>query len=298
MRHPHPSGRGQRFDAGPGERPSVTGSVGCDEIAWSRCDTCATSLASQAEGVDGDVTAGPSGSQHRRRPGQRGPGIATKGSPMPSTALNPARTRDVVRQSGRRAHRRAHRRLVAIGAAVAIAVAVALTAGSTASAGPADELTNGLTDAASTVGAGSYTTNPVGPLPGGCGTVSTNPRQFLTARAPTGAIPTNDWWSSLVFKRLNCQYSENLEANPLSFLPNANGLGFSYSTTAQLLAPAPGLQEYHYPYAQDFTAGVGGAERAVHLHRRHRGWRADHCHFPHSSVAECRRVGGFHRQRA
>ena len=87
---------------------------------------------------------------------------------MPSTALNPARTRDVVRQSGRRAHRR----LVAIGAAVAIAVAVALIAGSTASAGPADGLTNGLT----AVGAGSYTTNPVAPLPGGCGTVSTNPR--------------------------------------------------------------------------------------------------------------------------
>ena len=67
----------------------------------------------------------------------------------------------------------------------------------------------------------------------------------------------------MIFKRLNCQYSENLEAHPLSFLPNANGLGFSYSTTAQLLAPAPGLQEYHYPYAQDFTAGVGGLNAPI-----------------------------------
>ncbi len=117
--------------------------------------------------------------------------------------------------------------------------------------------------AATAVGAGSYTTDPIGPLPSGCGTVSTNPRQFVTAHAPTGAIPTNDWWSSLVFKRLNCQYSENLEAHPLSYLPNANGLGFSYSTTAQLLAPAPGLQEYHYPYSQDFTAGVSGLNAPI-----------------------------------
>ena len=68
----------------------------------------------------------------------------------------------------------------------------------------------------------------------------------------------------MVFERLNCRYSENLvEAHPLSFLPNANGLGFSYSTTAQLLAPAPGLQQYHYPYAQDFTAGVGGLNAPI-----------------------------------
>ena len=214
---------------------------------------------------------------------------------------------------------------------------VALIAGSTASAGPADGLTDGLTkgptDAAttaSTVGAGSYTTNPVGPLPGGCGTVSTNPRQFLTARAPTGAIPTNDWWSSLVFKRLNCQYSENLEAHPLSFLPNANGLGFSYSTTAQLLAPAPGLQEYHYPYLQDFTAGVGGLNAPIvkvdgwsdwtvtpGVERRLADHDGDHRatasrspmstspgaarrsrSLPAPGVAECRRFGRVHRQRA
>jgi hypothetical protein len=67
----------------------------------------------------------------------------------------------------------------------------------------------------------------------------------------------------LIFNRLNCQYSENLEAHPQSFLPNANGLGFSYSTTAQLLAPAPGLQGYKYPYAQDFTAGVGGLNAPI-----------------------------------
>lgn len=108
------------------------------------------------------------------------------------------------------------------------------------------------------VGAATYTTDPVGPLPSGCGTVSTNPRQYLTATAPSGAVPTNDWWSSLVYKKLNCQYSEVLQAHPATYLPNANGLGFSYPTTVQLLTPAAGLQEYHYPYTQDFTAGVSG----------------------------------------
>src|SRR6478672_8138884 len=38
------------------------------------------------------------------------------------------------------------------------------------------------------VGAGSYTTDDVGPLPSGCGDLSTNPRQFLTDSAPAGAI--------------------------------------------------------------------------------------------------------------
>ena len=56
---------------------------------------------------------------------------------------------------------------------------------------------------------------------------------------------------------------QSFEAHPLSFLPNANGLGFSYSTTAQLLAPAPGLHEYHYPYTQDFTAGVNGLNAPI-----------------------------------
>ena len=101
--------------------------------------------------------------------------------------------------------------------------------------------------AATKVGNGSYTTDPVGPLPSGCGTISTNPRQFLTENAPAGAVPTNDWWSSLAFKKLNCQYSEILQAHPAAYLPNAGGLGFSYSTSPEFVVPAPGLQEYHYP---------------------------------------------------
>ena len=110
------------------------------------------------------------------------------------------------------------------------------------------------------VRSGGYTTDPVGKLPSGCGSISTDPRQFLTANAPSGALPTNDWWSSLAFKRLNCRYSEILQAHPAAYLPNANGLGFSSATSAQLVEPAPGLQEFHYPYQQDFTAGVAGLD--------------------------------------
>ena len=113
------------------------------------------------------------------------------------------------------------------------------------------------------VGAGSYTTDVTGPLPSGCGDLSTNPRQFMTANAPSGAVPTNDWWSSLVFKKLNCNYSENLEAHPAVYLPGAAGLGFAYPTTPQISTPAPGLQEYHYVNSQDFIAGMTGLNAPV-----------------------------------
>jgi len=93
--------------------------------------------------------------------------------------------------------------VIVLCASTAITVVVVVVA-----AGPAA--------AATSVGAGSYTTDPVGPLPTGCSTISTNPRQYLTSNAPAGAIPTNDWWSSLVFKRLDCRYSEVLQAQARS----------------------------------------------------------------------------------
>ncbi|MEU4235704.1 glycosyl hydrolase [Actinoplanes sp. NPDC026619] len=113
---------------------------------------------------------------------------------------------------------------------------------------------------AGTVGAGSYTeTLPAGAsLPVGCGDLATNPRQFMTANAPAGPVPTNDWWSSLVFKKFDCAYSENLHAHPTSYDTTASGLGFSYNTTPQISGSATGVGEYHYIYQEDFTAGVAG----------------------------------------
>jgi endoglucanase Acf2 len=111
---------------------------------------------------------------------------------------------------------------------------------------------------AATVGAGSYTTTQVGPLPSGCGTISTNPRQYATANAPAGAVPTNDWWSSLIWKRTDCSFSEPLHAHPLSYDTFTDGLGFSATSTPAVTGTSTGVGEYHYPYAEDLRVGVAG----------------------------------------
>ncbi|MET0417572.1 MAG: glycosyl hydrolase, partial [Actinoplanes sp.] len=111
---------------------------------------------------------------------------------------------------------------------------------------------------AAPVGAGSYTTTPVGPLPTGCGQMSSNPRQFATANAPAGAVPTNDWWSSLLWKRTDCAFSEPLHAHPISYDTFTDGLGFSANSTPAISGTATGVGEYHYPYVQDIRVGVAG----------------------------------------
>ncbi|MFC4019067.1 glycosyl hydrolase [Micromonospora sp. GCM10011542] len=111
---------------------------------------------------------------------------------------------------------------------------------------------------AAPVGAGSYTTTPVGALPSGCGAMSSNPRQFATANAPAGAIPTNDWWSSLLWKRTDCAFSEPLHAHPVSYDTFTDGLGFSANSTPAISGTATGVGEYHYPYVQDIRVGVAG----------------------------------------
>ncbi|MEU8257365.1 glycosyl hydrolase [Micromonospora inaquosa] len=139
-----------------------------------------------------------------------------------------------------------HRRWV-----LAAATALALAVGG---------LAIGVTDAAEAapVGAGSYTTTPVGPLPSGCGAMSSNPRQFATANAPTGPIPTNDWWSSLLWKRTDCSFSEPLHAHPISYDTFGDGLGFSANSTPAISGTATGVGEFHYPYVQDIRVGVAG----------------------------------------
>jgi endoglucanase Acf2 len=114
---------------------------------------------------------------------------------------------------------------------------------------------------AATVGAGSYTeTLPAGAkLPSGCGNISTNPRQYLTSNAPAGPVPTNDWWSSLLFKKGDeCNFSQPLFAGPAAYRPVASGLGLSYQTDAAISGSATGLGEFHYPYAQHVVVGVAG----------------------------------------
>ncbi len=115
------------------------------------------------------------------------------------------------------------------------------------------------------VGAGSYTTTlPAGAaLPSACGDLATNPRRHLTANAPAGAVPTNDWWSSLVYKRTECSFSDNLMAHPFSFDTVAGGLGVDYSTTPTITGTPTTVGEYHFQYGADFTLGVTGLNAAT-----------------------------------
>src|SRR4051794_1556917 len=70
------------------------------------------------------------------------------------------------------------------------------------------------------VGSGSYAegTPPGGGVPTECvDTPIANPRAHVTANFPAGAIPTNDWWTSLLWRKFSCaSVSENLMAHPLS----------------------------------------------------------------------------------
>ncbi|GAB3450607.1 glycosyl hydrolase [Actinophytocola sediminis] len=114
------------------------------------------------------------------------------------------------------------------------------------------------------VGAGSYTTTlpPGAALPTACGDLATNPRKHLTDNAPPGPVPTNDWWSSLVYKRTECAFSDNLMAHPFSFDTVAGGLGVDYATTPTITGTPTTVGEYHFQYGADFTLGVAGLNAA------------------------------------
>ncbi|GAA4718325.1 hypothetical protein GCM10023216_03410 [Isoptericola chiayiensis] len=110
------------------------------------------------------------------------------------------------------------------------------------------------------VGSGSYTTDTVGPTPDACPAVEADPRAYVTDDAPATPLPTNDWWTSLAYKKLDCAFSEPLHAHPASYRPSAGGLGISYTTTAAVTGDGTGVAEYHYPYAEDLRAGVVGLD--------------------------------------
>ena len=144
------------------------------------------------------------------------------------------------------------RRRVAVGAALALAVAAALVAVPQDDAAAAD----GVVD----VGAGGYAAAPVGPTPEGCDSVEADPRAALTDDAPAGALPTNDWWSSLLYKRLDCRMSEPLHAHPVSYQPTPAGLGLSTPREATLSGTPGGIGEFHFTYVQDVVVGVDGLD--------------------------------------
>ena len=105
------------------------------------------------------------------------------------------------------------------------------------------------------VGRGSYCT-VLPPGRGGPSEGKGRPATPCVVGGLTGPVPTNNWWSSLVWKRRPDQpFSENLYAHPMAFRAKAEGLGASYPTH---IAIDPKGRNYHRHYAEDLVIGVAG----------------------------------------
>ncbi|GAA3157901.1 hypothetical protein GCM10010466_55820 [Planomonospora alba] len=134
------------------------------------------------------------------------------------------------------------RKVVAAAAVLATAVVTPV-----ALAGPA---------AAVTVGAGGYAaTRPAGTAgPSDSDGAAVTPK--VTSRMAGRAVPTNDWWSSLVFQRYaGNPYSENMYAHPLSFHANAKGISVGYPNKPNISSDG---RMYEYVHTSDLNVGVSG----------------------------------------
>jgi len=93
-------------------------------------------------------------------------------------------------------------------------------------------------------GAGSYYNGvPAGfPVPTNADNAPVLPR---TAPGFSGPVPTNEWWSSLVYPRYaGDNWGQNMHPHPLSARPGADGMSIGY-------VPTPGIWDTGYSY--DFS---------------------------------------------
>jgi endoglucanase Acf2 len=105
------------------------------------------------------------------------------------------------------------------------------------------------------VGEGSYTTDrPAGTKgPSNSDGAAVSPK--VTSRV-AGPVPTNDWWSSLVWRRYaGNPYSENLYAHPLAYHAYADGLGIGYPDSATVTGDG---RTYEQVYSEDLRVGLDG----------------------------------------
>lgn len=97
-------------------------------------------------------------------------------------------------------------------------------------------------------------------LPAGQGTVTYHSgaiAQPFTTSNISGAIPTNDWWSSLVFPYFSESFSSNLFASPMAMKTTATGLDIGYTPTARIINDGAGNQvKYEYTYHTDLSIGL------------------------------------------
>ncbi|GAB3974394.1 glycosyl hydrolase [Streptomyces sparsus] len=78
----------------------------------------------------------------------------------------------------------------------------------------------------------------------------------VTAAAADEPVPTNDWWSSLVFQRYpGNPYSEAMYGHPLTYKAVSGGLEVGYPTEAAIVGDN---RQYEYAHKADLTLGVAG----------------------------------------
>lgn len=109
------------------------------------------------------------------------------------------------------------------------------------------------------VGKGSYRTDLPPDADG-------KPRRRVDARplisdAVYGAVPTSDWWSSLVWP-VDSQHSQPMFPHPLAVQTRAQGLGLGYTATPSVshsVKDGKAFQSgtsYRFPYNQDLLVGL------------------------------------------
>ncbi|GAA3866158.1 glycosyl hydrolase [Streptomyces sedi] len=134
-------------------------------------------------------------------------------------------------------------------------LALALTAAATAVAG-LTLIPGSATAAEVPVGSGSYSdTRPEGAV--GPSDADGNPvLPQVTDAVADQPVPTNDWWSSLVFKRYaDIPHSQPMYGHPLSYQAVAGGLEVGYQTQATVDGAG-----YNYPHVADLTLGLAGLD--------------------------------------
>ncbi|MEU4265486.1 glycosyl hydrolase [Streptomyces argenteolus] len=106
------------------------------------------------------------------------------------------------------------------------------------------------------VGKGSYSdVRPAGRQgPSNNGGQAVKPK--VTPSMADTPVPTNDWWSSLIFQRFSSNpWSENMYGHPLTYKAVSGGLEVGYPTTHQIVG---GGRQYEFPHKADLTLGMAG----------------------------------------
>ncbi|MFF7765250.1 glycosyl hydrolase [Streptomyces massasporeus] len=130
-----------------------------------------------------------------------------------------------------------------------------LPAAALAATGLAATVGSGVASAATIeVGKGSYSdVRPAGRQgPSNNGGQAVKPK--VTAAMADKPVPTNDWWSSLVFQRFASNpWSENMYGHPLTYKAVSGGLEVGYPTGHQIVG---GGRQYEFPHKADLTLGL------------------------------------------